>query len=35
MNEWSLVLAIAAFILGWIGSEAYNFYKNSKKKRWH
>lgn len=35
MNEWSFVMAIVAFIVGWIGNEAYQYYKFSKEKRWH
>lgn len=35
MNEWSFVIAIAAFVAGWIGNEAYQHYKNCKEKRWH
>jgi len=30
----SIILALAGFIVGWIGSEAYTFYKHSKDKRW-
>ena len=27
-------LALVGFVVGWIGSEAYTFYKHSKEKRW-
>ncbi len=30
----NIVLALVGFIVGWIGSEAYMFYKHSKDKRW-
>jgi len=27
-------MMIASFALGWIGAEAYMFYRHSKKRRW-
>jgi len=35
LNLKSLMLGVAAFILGWIGSEMYKYYKDAKEKRWH
>jgi hypothetical protein len=29
-----VVLALVGFVVGWVGSEAYTFYKHSKEKRW-
>lgn len=31
---FSILMTLAAFVLGWIGSEGYQFYKDSKDKRW-
>jgi len=33
--EIGVLVALCSFVLGWIGSEGYQFYKNSKDKRWH
>ncbi len=30
----NIVFALVGFIVGWIASEAYIFYKHSKEKRW-
>jgi hypothetical protein len=32
--EIGIVFSLAGFVLGWIGSEAYQFYKDSKDRRW-
>jgi len=35
LNVMSFVLMIPAFLLGWIGCEAYSFYSHERKmKRW-
>jgi len=37
MNDHMMILAAlscAGFVLGWIGSEAYSFYRDSKDRRW-
>ena len=33
--EITIMFSLAGFVLGWIASEAYQFYKDSKEKRWH
>ncbi len=32
--ELIFAITIPSFILGWIGSEAYSFYRDSKDRRW-
>lgn len=33
MSEWTVIIALCGFIVGWIGSEIYEFYK--RRDRWH
>lgn len=34
MDDLSFLIIILAFVVGWIGNEAYQFYKDAKDKRW-
>jgi len=33
--ELAVVACLVTFLFGWICSEAYQFYKNTKERRWH
>jgi len=36
MNEFTgMALTLSGFVLGWLGCEAYLFFKNEKDGRWH